>query len=405
MSRVLIVGAGHAGGRTAQALRTAGFAGSIRLVGSEPHLPYERPPLSKGVLTGQQAVDGLLLASAAQWAAEGIAVETGRAVRAIHAAERVAETSDGERLPYDFLVVATGGRPRPLPVTGAAECGALYLRGMDDALAIRARLAPGVRLCVVGGGVIGLELAASARQLGAEVSLVESASTLLARVAPPLLGTWMAEQHRSHGVNLLLRNEVVRMRRKGEGIAVETRDGRSLQADLVVAGIGILPNVEPLASCGLDLSNGVLVDEWGRSADARIFAVGDVARTFHPRLGRHLRHESWRNAESQGQAVAAAIMGQPLPEAPLPWMWTDQYDLNVQVAGVAPAESDWVLRGSVSDRKFTLIALQDGRVAAGCTVNQGRDMRFVQQLVGRSLERSALADAAQPLQALARVVH
>jgi NADPH-dependent 2,4-dienoyl-CoA reductase/sulfur reductase-like enzyme len=253
--------------------------------------------------------------------------------------------------------------------------------------------------------VIGLELAASARQLGAEVTVVESASTLLTRVAPALLGAWIAEQHRSHGVNLLLGNEVERMRRNGDAITVETRDGRSLQVDLVVAGIGILPNVEALAGCGLDLSNGVLVDEWGRSADARIFAVGDVARTFHPRLGRHLRHESWRNAESQGHAVAAAIMGHPLPEAPLPWMWTDQYDLNVQVAGVATAESDWVLRGSLADRKFTLIALQDGVVVAGCTVNQGRDMRFVQQLVGRPVERSALADAAQPLQALARAAH
>jgi NADPH-dependent 2,4-dienoyl-CoA reductase/sulfur reductase-like enzyme len=404
MSTVLIVGAGHAGGRTAQALRAAGYTGAIRLLGSEPHLPYERPPLSKDVLTGDAPVDKLFLAPPAAWADQGIVVEAGRTVRTVDAAACAVETADGARLGYDHLVVATGGRPRLLQVPGAAAAGVHYLRGIDDALALRSRLAAGTRLCVIGGGVIGLEVAASARRLGATVTVIEAAPALLGRVAPAAIGEWMAEQHRANGVELLLADAVEGLEHGADGTIVRTRNGCIVVADVVVAGIGIEPNVELLAGTGVDISDGVLVDAWGRSADPRIFAVGDVARVFHPRLGMHLRGETWRNAENHGHAVAAAITGGPLPAAPLPWMWSDQYDVNLQVAGVVPRAADWVLRGSPGQRKFTMLALADGKVAAGCTINQGRDMRFVQQLIGCSVDRAALADEGTALQALARAL-
>jgi 3-phenylpropionate/trans-cinnamate dioxygenase ferredoxin reductase subunit len=325
-STIVIVRAGPAGGRTAQALREAGCAGTIRLLGAERHLPYERPPLSKGVLTGEATINSL------------------------------------------------SNRRR--------------------ALAIRARLVAGTRLTVIGGGVIGLEVGASARRLGAEVVVIEAADRLLGRVAPPAIGAWMAQLHRENGVELMPGESVDTVVPHGAGAVLQTGSGRRVEADLVVAGVGMVPNVEAAGASPM-AADGIIVDQSGRSADPGIFAVGDV-RACHVGFGTHLRLESWRNAELQGRAVAAAIMGQPLPPPPpIPWMWTDQYDANLQVAGIVPADgAEWVVR------KFTLLGLVGQRVVAGCTVNQGRAMRSL-IAGGRTADAERLSDMNEPLSAIA----
>ncbi|MBI3516842.1 MAG: FAD-dependent oxidoreductase [Proteobacteria bacterium] len=399
---IVIVGAGHAGGRTAETLRAAGVTAPIQLIGAESYPPYERPPLSKDLLTGKIAVEKTYIQPAAYWAEHDIALVLDAPAAALDRAAKQVRLSDGRVLDYATLVLATGGRPRRLSLPGSDSGRVRYLRDIEDTRAIRAALGPDARLAIVGAGVIGLEVAASARALGAAVTVLEVAPMPLGRVVDRALGEWFMALHRGHGVDMRMGVSVQAIRDGAGGAVLELADGATVAADLVVVGIGIVPNAELARDAGLTVDDGIVVDQFGRTADPAIFAVGDVARAFHPTVGRHVRLEAWRNADNQSRAVARVIAGGSEPYVEVPWMWSDQYDINLQVAGLPSAVDASVRRGT--DDKFTVIQLKDGAVVGGVTVNQGRDMRPLQQLIAKAAQVDAerLADPAVPLAQIAK---
>jgi 3-phenylpropionate/trans-cinnamate dioxygenase ferredoxin reductase subunit len=399
---IVIVGAGHAGGRMAEALRAAGVAAPIHLVGEEAYPPYERPPLSKDLLTGKVAVESTFIQPAAFWAEHGITLHLGARASAIDRAAKQVRLADGATLDYATLVLATGGRPRRLALPGSDSPRLRYLRDIEDTKALRGLLAPGKRLTVVGAGVIGLEVAASARTLGAAVTVLELAPAPLGRVVERAVGDWFLALHLKNGVDMRMGASLREIRDTEAGAVLALTDGTTVEADVIVAGIGIQPNSELAEAAGLAVADGVVTDAHGRTADPAIFAIGDVASSFHRVLGRHQRLEAWRGAENQPRAVAQVIAGGTAPYDEVPWMWSDQYDVNLQVAGLPRAADRTVRRGT--DDKFTLIQLLDGVVVGGVTVNQGRDMRPLQSLIAKAArpDPARLADPAVQLAQIAK---
>jgi len=394
---IVIVGAGHAGGRTAEALRAAGVTAPIHLIGEERYPPYERPPLSKELLTGKIAVEKTFIQPEAFWAEQAITLHLGMRVEALDRARRLVRLAGGATLDYATLVLATGGRPRRLALPGVESPRVRYLRDIEDTRALQAAIAPGTRVAVIGAGVIGLEVAASARILGAAVTVLEVAPAPLGRVVDRAVGDWFLALHRRHGVDMRMGVGVQAIRDGAGGATVALADGGGVEADLIVIGVGIVPNIELARDAGLEVDDGIVVDQFGRTADPAIYAVGDVARSFHPLLGRHARLEAWRNADNQPRAVARVIAGGNEPYAEVPWMWSDQFDVNLQVAGLPRVVDRTIQRGT--DDKFTVIQLAEGIVVGGITVNQGRDMRPIQQLIAKAarVDVERLADAAVPL--------
>jgi 3-phenylpropionate/trans-cinnamate dioxygenase ferredoxin reductase subunit len=397
--RIVIVGAGHAGGRAAEALRTTGFAGAVTLIGSERHLPYERPPLSKDLLAGKIAVERTYLKPPSFYPEAGVDLRLGTTVTALDRTRQRIELADGASLPYDLALLTTGARPRRLSLPGGDGKHLFYLRDIDDSLALRSALGPGRRLVVIGAGFIGLEGAAIARQRGAAVTVVELAATPLARVAPPELGAFFAALHRGKGVELRTGDSVTAIEDRGEDCALTLASGDVLVADAVLVGIGAVPNVELAASAGLAVADGIVVDAYGRTDDPRIFAAGDVTRHFNPLLGRSLRLEAWQNAQNQAIAVAKIMMGGETPYAELPWFWSDQYDVNLQTIGAPERWDEVVWRGRPEDGRFTVFYLEGSVPVGGATVNNARDMRFLRQLVTqkRAVDAARLADPATKL--------
>ena len=398
--RTVIVGAGQAGGTVAATLRRLGYPGTITIVGDERWPPYERPPLSKGLLQGQVEIDKTFLRPVAFYAEQDIALVSGTQVREIDRARRELRLDAGDPLRYEQLVIATGARARRLNVPGSDSPAVHVLRGIDDALALRAALAPSSRLLIVGGGFIGLEIAASARALGVAVTVIEQAPGLMGRVLPPAVASCLAAVHAGHGVEIRTGVALLGLAaRPGGGVIAQTSDG-DMPADVVAVGIGSIPNAELAKAAGLNVDDGVLVDEFGRSSDDSIWAAGDDTRHFNPLLGRHVRLESWKNAQNQAIAVAKAIAGQPAPYAELPWLWSDQYDLNLQLAGLPQGGEQLVWRGTPEEGRFTVLGLANGRPTFAITMNQAREMRFAQQLVARGapVDPLRLADVSTPLQ-------
>ena len=398
----VIVGTGQAGGWAAVTLRAEGFTGRIVVVGEESHPPYERPPLSKGVLSKDEAPETCHLRPADSYGEQSIELRLGvRATGLDRAARRVALT-DGETLDYDTLLLATGSRVRRLPVPGADGPGVHYLRTIDDALAIRARLTPQARLCVVGGGYIGLEVAASARQRGCAVTILEMEDVVMKRVVPAEVGRFYDGVHREHGVDIRLGQTVTRIEDDGAAQRVVCADGTEVAADIVVVGVGIIPNAELADAAGLDVDNGILVDELGRTSDPHVFAAGDVTNHVNPVLGRRVRLESWQNAQNQAIAVARAMCGGQTPYGEVPWFWSDQYDLNLQMVGLADRWDQVVVRGDMDSRRFVVVCLADGRVVTGNGVNSARDVRYVRRMIEKNsaVDPAALADPEVPLKSL-----
>ena len=396
---IVILGAGHAGGRAAEALRGAGFAGKVTLVGSESHPPYERPPLSKELLAGTFAVERTYLKPRAFYEQAGIALHLGTPAIEIDRATQRVRLADGTVLPYDSLLLTLGARARRLSLAGGSSPGAHYLRDIDDCLALREVLAAGRRLIVIGAGFIGLEAAAVARLRGCAVTVLEAAATPLARVAPPALGAFFAALHRRHGVDLRTGVAVTAIEARGGESVVGLASGERLTADAVLVGIGAVPNSELAAAAGLAVEDGILVDAHGRSSDPMIFAAGDVTRHFNPLLGRRIRLEAWQNAQNQAIAVAKAMAGGTELYAELPWFWSDQYDVNLQTAGVPERWDEIVWRGRVEEGRFTLFYLDRGIPVGGATVNNARDMRFVKLLAtrGSPVDPGRLGDPAVKL--------
>ena len=396
----VIVGAGQAGAHAAVAMRSAGYAGRIVLVGAEPHPPYERPPLSKAMLTDETVPAPGWFFSAERYAALQIELFLGAAVAGIDVAARRLALADGTRLSYDHLLLATGGRARRLPVPGGELVH--LLRTLDDAAALRAALAADSRVVCIGAGVIGMEVAASARRRGCHVTVIEAAPAPLGRCMTPEMTAWMAALHRREGVELRLGVGVAAIEAGG----VLCSDGSRVPADLVLAGIGMARNTELAVEAGIAVDEGILVDGLGRTGTPGIFAAGDVTAFWHPRLGRRLRLESWRHAQDHGVAVGRAIAGGTEPYAPVPWFWTDQFGQNVQVAGFPTEAKTTVLRGEPTDASFCAFHLDEaGRLVAATGVNAPREVRAAMALIGAGAQpdAAALRDPKVKLQNLLRV--
>ncbi|HWE13466.1 MAG TPA: FAD-dependent oxidoreductase [Solirubrobacteraceae bacterium] len=405
---IAIVGSGAAGVSAAEALRELGFEGELCLLGSEPATPYERPALSKQFLTDQQLEPPPLLPCNAL-AERGVRLELGAEVVSIDAGKHELATSRGARLGYDRLLLATGAESRRLNVPGSHLAGVHYLRELADARELRAALRPASRIVIVGGGVIGLEVAASARRLGCSVTVIEVAPQLMGRIVPSELAELIADLHRARGVSVRTGTGPVAFEGTGwvEGVVLE--DGEVLAADAVVVGIGVLPRTELAASAGLAIDNGVLVDERFRSSDPDIYAAGDVARVFHAGEQRHIRVEQWRPAQDQGRRAAASMMGAPDPYRDVPWMWSDQHDFEIQMTGFGFDGAEIVRRGDIKQRGgLAYLAVRDGRLIGACGVSFGssiaRTIRAAQLIIEQDIpiDTAQLRDPELDLRSLAR---
>ncbi|HEY8244716.1 MAG TPA: FAD-dependent oxidoreductase, partial [Casimicrobiaceae bacterium] len=377
LEAIVVVGAGQAGGWAAKTLRDAGFAGRITLIGDESHPPYERPPLSKGVLSGARAPETTHLFKGGAFETLGLDWRHGVRVTRIDRERRRAELNTGEPVTYDRLILCTGGRARALDVPGTGDAGVRTLRSIDDSLAMHAAMGGARALLVIGGGWIGLEVAATARKRGLDVRVVETAPRLASRVLPPALSDALRRLHETNGTIVETGRSVKRFdRTPGGRVAATLDDGRVVETDLVVAGIGLVPNDELARNAGLACTPaGVVVDAQCRTSDEAIFAAGDLAVTPNHLARASIRLESWQNAQDQGIAAAKAALGQDVRYDPLPRFWSDQYDASVHMLGwIEPAQA-LVMRGDPATLKFTAFALEDGRVRGFCAFNAARDIR------------------------------
>ncbi len=374
---IVIVGAGQAGVQTAEALRAGGYQGSITLLGDEPHGPYHRPPLSKAWLAGEMDAAQLVMRAPEMLARKGIELRTGVTVQGIDRDAKNLQLADCSTLPYTGLVLATGATPRALPLPGGDAAGVLPLRSRADASAIAERMAACIEkdlpIVVIGGGFIGLEVAATARKKGARVTVLEAAPRLLGRVLAPVLSDWYAGLHRGHGVQLMLSAQVASIESDATGVSgVKLADGNVLPAGLVVVGIGVVANDQLARDAGLACDRGIVVDACGRTSDPAIVAAGDcTARRLAD--GSLLRLESVQNATEQGKSAAAALLGQDRPFNATPWFWSDQYDRKLQMAGLSTGADAWAVRGDMAGGSFSVYHFQGDRLLAVDSVNAAKD--------------------------------
>ncbi len=378
---IVIIGTGQAGFQTAASLRTEGYQETITLIGEEPHIPYQRPPLSKGFALGKQDVDAVELRPAAFYQDHRIELLASAKVTEIERAEKQVKLASGTRVPYRTLVLAAGARNRKLPMKGAELDGVLYLRSLEEAIVVRDRLKDAREIVVIGGGFIGLELAAAAATLGKSVTVLEALPRLMSRAVAPVISEFFRELHTSHDVKVLCDCSVAEISGAGGRVkGVELRDGASYPADLVIVGVGVTPNVELAQAAGLCTANGVAVDEQLRTDDENIFAIGDCAE--HPCIfadGR-VRLESVQNAADQGQFVAAAITGHRGTYKALPWFWTDQFDVKLQMAGISHGHDRTVTRGNEESKKISVFYFKANHLLAIDSINRSLD-----HIIGRKL--------------------
>jgi len=377
----IIVGANLCGGRAAETLRQEGFDGRVVLIGAEPERPYERPPLSKEFLRHETERERVFLRPPEFYAEQEIELRLGVRASAVDLRERAVVLETGERLRFDRLLIATGGRVRRLAVPGAELEGVYYLRTMADCERIAAELAPGRRVVVIGAGFIGAEVAASARITGLEVTVLEGGQVPLGRALGPEMGRIYGDIHREHGIDLRPSTRIKRLEGSRQVERVMTSDGEAVGCDFVVVGIGIDPETGLAEGTDIEVGNGIIVDEHCRTNVEGVFAAGDVANFPNPILEERLRLEHWANAQNQGVAAAKAMLGSEEPYADVPWFWSDQYDLNLQYVGYASSWDRIVVRGSVPERRFTAFYLKDGRLRAAMALNRARDIRPSRELI------------------------
>jgi len=395
---VVIVGGGQAGLEAAAMLRTQGYEGTVTLICEEPHAPYQRPPLSKDFLTGKQEVDRVFLRTLAYYEKQRIDLILEERATEINAGAKLVHLAGGGTVPYGQLILAVGARNRTLAVPGAENV--LHLRSLDEAETLKQRLAEARHgVAVIGGGFIGLEVAAAARAAGKAVTIIEAAPLLMARAVSPVLSNFFLDLHQAHGAEVSLNTVAAEVRPE----AVILHDGRCIAADLVVAGIGVIPNVELARAAGLEVNDGIMVDEYMRTTDPAIFAIGDC--TDHPNAfaGGRARLESVQNAVDQARCVAGVITGKPEPYRDVPWFWTDQFDIRFQMAGLSGTQDQSVLRGSIEARRFSVFYFKQGRLLAADSVNRPGDHITARKMLaaGTPLTLEQAADESVDLKQLA----
>ena len=396
-SGVVIVGGGQAGLEAAAALRTQGYEGTVTLICEEAHAPYQRPPLSKDVLTGKQEADSVFLRALVYYEKHRIDLILGERATEINRDAKLVRLAGGGTVGYTQLILALGARNRPLPVPGAEH--ALYLRSLDEAVTLKQRLAEARHgVVVIGGGFIGLEVAAASRMAGRPVTVIEAGPRLMARAVPPVLSDFFLDVHRAQGSEVLLNCSATEIRTD----AVILSDGRSVAADLVVAGVGVIPNVELAGAAGLAVNNGIVVDEFLRTGDPDIYAIGDCAD--HPNVfaGGRTRLESVQNAVDQAKCVARGIAGKSAPYRDVPWFWTDQFEIRFQMAGLSGGHDQSVVRGSIENRKFSVFYFRKGRLLAVDSVNRFGDHMAARKMLaaGTTLTPEQAADETVDLKKL-----
>ena len=397
-----IIGAGQSGGWTAKTLRDEGFEGRIILFGDEPYPPYERPPLSKEVLLGDQPVESTYLWPDGSYDEWNMEMRLGTRVASISPAGHSLTLENGETVSYDRLMIATGGRARPLRVPGADLDGVHLLRAISDTIAIRKGISQGSRFFVVGGGWIGLEVAAAARKQGAEVTLVEALDQLCGRALTPEFAARLLKIHQGHGVDIRLNTSIDHFEGDGSVARAVLSDGNAVECATAVIGIGLIANTELADAAGLQVDNGIVVDELGRTSDPDIFAAGDVTNHPNALLGRRIRLESWENAQNQAIAAAKSMLDKGAAYTEVPWFWSDQYDVNIQLAGLPVDCDQTVLRGDPDAPEFIEFYLKDGRIDGAAAMNNPRDLRSTKRLIQaqKIVDPAQLADPAVKLQAI-----
>lgn len=400
--QIVIVGAGQAAIQAIDTLRRKGFTGKLALVGDEPWLPYQRPPLSKKYLAGALERDRLMIRPAHFYTDHAVETHLGRRVEEIAKAGQRLRLDDGSTLAYDALLLATGSRPRKLPAPGAGLGGVHFLRTIADVERIRADLGPGKRLVIIGGGYIGLEVAATARELGLDVTVLEMAERVMNRVTCSEVSAFYEKEHARHGVRIICNARVRALAGEPHSHrvrAVLTEDGAEHPADVVIVGVGVLPADELAVAAGIECSNGIIVDERCRTSDALIYAAGDCTHHLNLHYGRRLRLESVDNAFEQGTTAALNLLGTPTVHDKVPWFWSDQYDLKMIIVGICHGHDTVVTRGNPASRSFSTCYLRSGELIAIDSVNSPKDQMAARKIIaarGRpNLDK--LADAGIPL--------
>ncbi|WP_299479007.1 FAD-dependent oxidoreductase [uncultured Roseibium sp.] len=389
---IVIIGAGQAGAQLAHSLRQGGFEGPLRLIGDEPHPPYQRPPLSKKYLSGDVGAEGLWLRPPAFFETNQIDhIPNSRAVSIDRSAKRV-QLENGDTLSYGKLVLATGTNARKIPLTGADKAGVVTLRSIADVDAIRDGLKTSNSIAIIGAGYIGLEVAAVAKALGKSVSVIEAQDRPMKRVVSQAVSDYFSGLHRDKGIDLLLEASIDSLVGEDRVTGVKLTNGNVIEAELVLIAVGADPNDHLAGEAGLEIDNGVLVDGSGQTSDPHIYAVGDCTRFYSGRYQRSVRMESVQNAIDQAKAAAQALLGEEVDYDPLPWFWSDQYDVKLQIAGLSEGYDDTVVVGSPEDHKFYVAYLNEGRLIAVDSVNFPRSHMLARRVIGETWREGLLPD-------------
>ena len=399
MSGVVIIGAGHAAGQAAASLRQAKFEGDITIIGDEAHIPYQRPPLSKAYLKGEQGADKVYLRAAAFYDDRNIELKLSTQVTAIDTAAKTVGLDNDETLAYEHLLISTGSRPRKLTIEDSDLPGIHYLRTMDDVDGLRDGMREGANLVIVGGGYIGLEVAAVGRELGLNVQVLEMEERILQRVTTPEMSAYYHQLHEGRGVNIHTNTGVTGFAGDGKVQEVICGDER-FPADIVIVGIGIIPNTELAEAAGIHCDNGIVVDDHCRTSVPDVYAAGDCTNHPNPLLDRRLRLESVPNAMDQARVSTANMLGDDKTYAAIPWFWSDQYELKLQMVGFSADGDTQVLRGDMAANQFAVFYLKDGKVVAADAVNSPKEFMLCKQLVGKVADPAMLADPEADLKAL-----
>jgi len=379
---VIIVGAGHAAGQAVASLRAEGFEGPITVIGDEPYIPYQRPPLSKKFLAGELEIDRVYFKPPEFYEISKAEMLLNTRVVEIERAKKILHLDDGSTRPYDKLILATGSRVREINVPGFDLEGVFYLRTIGDVEALQEKFNQGGKMVIVGGGYIGLEVAAVAAKRGIDVTVLEMAPMVLARVADPIVSKFYTRVHTEEGVKIETGVAVSGFEGNGKIERVDCADGKKFDADFVVVGVGIIPNVELATEAGLAVENGIKVDELCQTEDPDIYSIGDCTNHPNKLLGHRLRLESVQNALEQGKTAAAAICGKEKPYAQIPWFWSDQYDMKLQIAGLSAGYDEAVVRGNPDEgRSFAVFYLKDGVLIATDTVNRAPEHMMSRRLI------------------------